>query len=968
MVSADAWWTALTLRPEIVDASGAIDDVQMSLFQAVHPTGLAEPPYADASYFGDITYPTGQLVDLLAKVAVRLGSDGYTAAPALRRLDQGMGGGKSHACIGCWHLATHPQTFAETEIGRAVFAMADQIAGKPVQQSLGDPHVVVLACDNLTPGAPDKLLDGPAETLYERFLWRLFDRDYKKYETYRPFFNDKSKIGEALRAAGRPVLIIVDELLDYIGNGLDGAGDPELTAQDMAFLRALLDSVNDVPRVAMLVVMIASEKDSIALSRDGERRREDLGGLLERNGQPATVNENADFAAILRRRLFTGAPDPMAVSRVAQDYAKAMSEPAWKSKVFDTLPASWVGSFQSEVARTYPFHPQLMHLAENEWANMAGFQKVRSTIRVFAATVFALAERGRASEWVPELIGPGDLPLSVSNVRESVLGSGLISDTRTQANYRSIAQNDIVGLDDKSGAARALDRARTEDGVGQVNPRAAERAATFLFLASVVGSRSSGRRGAAEPEVKAAIMTPTSNGYGLAEADVVIKELVDGDAGLGTVEILPGRGGQPPRYFLSTTQTLAILIRAARNVISDADRDGTIARLAEELSNTGLFRKKRFIGARSDVGPIDVISAAGIDDARTTRLVILDPAQFSLRNGMEHETLAAIEAVLGLGDERLPVEWAASAVFAVVNTQRRQQARALATNFLAHDSVLGAPEMAQNPDMRAIATRARDDALGALKEKLRSAYQHVVYLSQPDPSLPRSAVVETFESDLQSALDGTAVWKLMVARDRAFAVGEFTGATLEHNLREDDFGRPLNEIRDAFWSAPRLPLLPDGEEDIRRAIFESVASGSLRLTDASANDVAVLNASEINLSQSGLRLQRRDKKPSERGAETQERRADGAAPSVVLGPSPELVPRPDGPLEQSLTFSLATAATSTDSADQMAAVFLAIYEAVDEGAISWIQGSLTLVGNADTTNSLKETLRSASIQATIRPQ
>ncbi|MGZ3642107.1 MAG: hypothetical protein ACXVAI_07575, partial [Candidatus Limnocylindrales bacterium] len=47
----------------------------------------------------EITYPTGQLVDLLAKVAVRLGSANYTAAPALRRLDQGMGGGKSHACI-----------------------------------------------------------------------------------------------------------------------------------------------------------------------------------------------------------------------------------------------------------------------------------------------------------------------------------------------------------------------------------------------------------------------------------------------------------------------------------------------------------------------------------------------------------------------------------------------------------------------------------------------------------------------------------------------------------------------------------------------------------------------------------------------------------------------------------------------------------------------------------------------------
>ena len=62
------------------------------------------------------------------------------------------------------------------------------------------------------------------------------------------------------------MLIIVDEVLDYIGNGLDGANKPDLAAQDMAFLRALLDVVNDVPHVAMLVVMIASDSDKTALS------------------------------------------------------------------------------------------------------------------------------------------------------------------------------------------------------------------------------------------------------------------------------------------------------------------------------------------------------------------------------------------------------------------------------------------------------------------------------------------------------------------------------------------------------------------------------------------------------------------------------------------------------------------------------------------------------------------------------
>ncbi len=60
------WWKALKIRPEILDSSGAIDDVQMSLYQTVYGAGDARPPFADPTYYGEITHPTGQLVDLLA--------------------------------------------------------------------------------------------------------------------------------------------------------------------------------------------------------------------------------------------------------------------------------------------------------------------------------------------------------------------------------------------------------------------------------------------------------------------------------------------------------------------------------------------------------------------------------------------------------------------------------------------------------------------------------------------------------------------------------------------------------------------------------------------------------------------------------------------------------------------------------------------------------------------------------------
>ena len=67
------WWEALKIREEIVNASGQIDDVQMSLFQAVYGTDGSRPPYSDAAYYGEITYPTGRLADLLTEIAVRVG-------------------------------------------------------------------------------------------------------------------------------------------------------------------------------------------------------------------------------------------------------------------------------------------------------------------------------------------------------------------------------------------------------------------------------------------------------------------------------------------------------------------------------------------------------------------------------------------------------------------------------------------------------------------------------------------------------------------------------------------------------------------------------------------------------------------------------------------------------------------------------------------------------------------------------
>src|SRR3954466_5880756 len=120
------WADALELRPEVRASDGSVGELQMSLHKAVYQT--VDVPYRKVDYYGDITEPTPNLVGFFARVARRLGTN--ADAPALFHLDQGMGGGKSHALVGLHHMATAPDEFFATDIGRQVHAEARRGAAK----------------------------------------------------------------------------------------------------------------------------------------------------------------------------------------------------------------------------------------------------------------------------------------------------------------------------------------------------------------------------------------------------------------------------------------------------------------------------------------------------------------------------------------------------------------------------------------------------------------------------------------------------------------------------------------------------------------------------------------------------------------------------------------------------------------------------------------------------------------------
>ena len=200
------------------------------------------------------------------------------------------------------------------------------------------------------------------------------------------------------------------------------------------------------------------------------------------------------------------------------------------------------------------------------------------------------------------------------------------------------------------------------------------------------------------------------------------------------------------------------------------------------------------------------------------------------------------------------MQWASSCVFAVVNTQRRSNARGMAVEYLARKKALAAPEIQADDELKATGTKELAAAKEQLEKAIKRAYQHVAYLAQPDPEGERQLEQVTFDDEHSTSLDGTIVWKALAERDKVFDAGAFNAKALVHNLRDGDYGRTLSDLRASFYSAPRLPLLYAGDRDLQQAIYDAVAAGDVQIVDGSGDPVAVTAPNQVNLASAGLRL------------------------------------------------------------------------------------------------------------------
>ena len=833
------WADALTLRGEVAGSDGSVGELQMSLHKAVFQT--VDVPYRKVDYYVDITQPTPNLVGFYARVARRLGTD--TDATALFHLDQGMGGGKSHALVGLHHMAGSPQEFFATELGRSVRTEAEQ-GGLDID--LTGTKAVVLTADYFSPGRTNEIF-GPATSLFERFVWSLVDGDMDRYHRYVAGGPNKGTLQQALSDAGRPVLILLDELMDYVLQ-LSDATNVERMPNEKAFLNALMDACDDVPRVAFIVVMIRSELDERGYPPLAEDFRSYVAERLVRNGTTVAVTEAQDFASIIQRRLFEAPQHPLPIDAVAMAFMAA-AEAGWQDKVLDKLgPNRGAAGFGERVAASYPFHPDLMRLVREEWSQVQNFQRVRSTVAIFAKTALHWVTEHKSGRWAPALIGVGDIPLT--SALEQMLSSGLLmNNDRAIQGYRSVATTDITSTDGTGGRAVLVDERLRASGVTARQASAAVRMATALFAYSIVG-RPRGGRGATKAELLAAILEPTPTpGTPYTDAEEVFNALT-GEDGLGALEVTTPQNA-PARYYLSIKQTLRMYFTSSLSLVGPDARDELVWEVSQKLARKGPFDEIRFIDAPAATGSIDLEKTFESVDSTENRLVVLDPRRWTLLNGKDAQSRAEITSLLGQGDAPLRVDNAASSVIACVNTQRRDVARKRAGEVLAWRHVVRQINPDEDEELRE-ATAKRDEAEAKLRKDLEKAFQHYVFLVRAGDL---HVEFKRFDDDAQSSLRGEQVWSALVSAGRATVPQGLSPEYLSTLL--DSFDRALTpkEVVQSFYKNPSFPLVPSTEE-VRRAIYELLHRG-WELIDSDGDPLAIASPANISIASIGQSLRRK---------------------------------------------------------------------------------------------------------------
>lgn len=463
--------------------------------------GTGRKDYTDPEQFFAKTYLAANLLDLASQTVRRMsGETSHTSS--VFNLATNFGGGKTHSLTLLYHLAKHGPS-SHGWVGVNHIRSKAQVPSIPK----GDVAVFVgTEFDSIAgrgePGEPKRI------TPWGEIAWQLGGAEafniVKAHDEQRT-----APGGDVIRKllpAGKPCLILMDELMNYMSR-FRKAG---LNEQLYDFLLNLSGALND--RSVLVVSVPASEQEMTA---DDVADYDRLTKMLDRVGKAMTMTAGAETSEIIRRRLFEwdtralGADGRVLLPETAKDacheFARWVADHA--QQLAPSIPADHARAY---FEACYPFHPTVLSVFERKWQAVPKFQQTRGILRMLAIWVSHAYTAAYRKAHPDPLISLGTAPLDDAIFRAAVfeqLGNRVLETAVT---------TDIAGR--RESHALALD-AEATDAIRQ--ERLHQKVSTVVFFESNGGTA---RGEATVPEIRLATGHPALD---LGNIETAVDALVD---------------------------------------------------------------------------------------------------------------------------------------------------------------------------------------------------------------------------------------------------------------------------------------------------------------------------------------------------------------------------------------------------------------------------------------------------------
>ncbi len=404
--SLPAWRDVVDPHPDVAGGRYTQAEFAADLWQVYKREGSDE--YRDPVEFFRRTYLTESLRAMLVGAVGRLTSG--IGDPVIQ-LQTNFGGGKTHSMLALYHLfsGTPPTSLSGV----------DELMAQAKVEGLPKVRRVVLVGNKISPARPDRKPDGTVvRTLWGEMAWQLGGKD--AYSRIAADDEKGTSPGDAIRGLFNdfgPCLVLIDEWVAYARQLHDRSDLPAGSFEtQFTFAQALTESAKAASNCLLVISLPASDTagsphtqaDDIEVGgvrgRDALNRLGNVVGRLESAWHPATAEEGF---AIVKRRLFA----PMTPDAYKQRDVVARAFVDFYRQQHHEFPHECRDAeYERRVKEAYPIHPEVFDRLYEDWSTLLRFQRTRGVLRLMAAVIHSLWEKGDRSPMILPSMVPVDDP------------------------------------------------------------------------------------------------------------------------------------------------------------------------------------------------------------------------------------------------------------------------------------------------------------------------------------------------------------------------------------------------------------------------------------------------------------------------------------------------------------------------------------------------------------------------------